>query len=100
MKPTFSGSIGIQTSLPVKSVTPAIRLEVGPEILIKPSFFVTPLLGFGKDEWLTVGGRLWVFLDNLPLVETFAVFHTWKRWSILAGVHLFSFSPSYIPLFL
>ncbi len=82
----------MQGALPFKGITAALRVEAGLETAFSPTFFVTPLLGLGNTEMLTVGSRIWIRWVEKPLVEVFAVLHPVERWSIFGGLHLSSLS--------
>ena len=77
--------LGMQTALPLGAVTPALQVD-----LIPPR--VAPILGIGRNEWLTLGGRIGPdpFLGADFFKEkqwdVFVTVHPWPRWSIFAGL--------------
>lgn len=82
--------LGLQTAVPLKSVTPAFRVEFTPF----PTYLApTLLLGLGQNEFLTLGGRVNLIADPHIYVfpDAFITGHLWSRLSIFAGVELFHF---------
>lgn len=77
---------GIQTSIPVGPVTPALRLEVSPSTYFYfPTFIVAVLVGFGRKEWLTIGGAFRPDV-NTGGPSVFATIHPFDRISVFFGV--------------
>lgn len=88
--PTLDAGLGIQAALPLGPLTPALRVELAPFVLI--SNF---LLGIGqKREWVTLGGQVYTSIDYqnnvvFPL-GAFIGIHPTPRWTIFAGSGIFT----------
>ncbi len=93
--PLLSAALGVQGALPFKGVTPALRVEAAPGIGYIPVFTVTPLLGLGNNEMLTLGSKIWISWSGSPLIEVFTALHPVERWSVFGGVNLSSFSENF-----
>jgi len=77
--------LGLQTAVPLESVTPAFRVEFTP---FPPYLAPTLLLGLGQNEFLTLGGRVNLIADPHVYVfpDAFITGHLWSRLSIFTGV--------------
>lgn len=97
--PPWTGtlSIGVQTAYPLKYITPAARLEI--TYLTLPTICPTLLLGIGRNEFLTLGGRAYLVEFWLPyIVDVFLGIHPVKCISIFGGVGIGGFRNPELPI--
>lgn len=105
--PFLDAGVGIQTALPLKWVTPALRSEVslyGGCVTLSP----TLLVGIGREEKVTLGGCVHLFgnsseanwddyhkaLEDTP-TDFFVGIHAFPRWTLFVGTQLFYHSYIY-----
>lgn len=82
-----NAAIGVQAAWPLKNITPAARLEL--TFITTPLICPTLLLGIGRQELITIGGRVYLAsLVNPQSVDLFLSIHPTSRWSIFGGVEL------------
>lgn len=88
---------GIQATLPLGKLTPALRAEANTSqqgLAVSPAM----LLGIGKDERVTLGMRFtydFFVLDTLtPNLDLFANFRINPVWTVFTGIDLLSLSTS------
>ncbi|MBN2378524.1 hypothetical protein JXM67_01815 [candidate division WOR-3 bacterium] len=98
--PTLDAGIGLQAALPLGPVTPAIRVELGPWVLISNFLF-----SVGQSrEWLTLGCRVYVLSEEMGKISFpisgFIGVHPTSRLTIFVGPGVkSSASEGYAPLF-
>jgi len=104
----LDGAFGFQAALPMHSITPALRTEIsyyGGGLTISPAL----LLGIGKDEKVTLGGRIHFYgnsydrknphpeygirIEDTP-IDLFVGIHV-KRYTFFAGAQAFFTSTPY-----
>ncbi|NLI98279.1 hypothetical protein GX441_06425 [bacterium] len=83
-------AIGVQGALPLKFITPALRIEL--THYTYPTIAPTLLLGIGQREFITLGAR--ASIESIIMfdgIDVFLTVHPTSNWSVFGGVHFTSY---------
>ncbi|MBD3286208.1 hypothetical protein GF359_06705 [candidate division WOR-3 bacterium] len=98
LMPILDGALGFQAALPLKTVTPALKVELS--YYAEPALSSAFLVGLGQDERATIGCRAYIEeFSDLAALDIFIGIHPVPKWTFFGGIETMTlFNKPFYPI--